>query len=113
MGRLHDFSGIGGFYQSFTRSSCIGSSEAEVGCSFSQSGQQVACSLVGRPWFNDREIVEPLSDTFEIGVPMGDLGRHTEIQPDGLPVLTHRTEVFLVVSSYAPWKLNEPLKLLD
>ena len=33
---------------------------------------------------------------------MGDLGRHTEIGPDGLPVLTHRTEVFLVVSPYAP-----------
>lgn len=58
-------------------------------------------------------MVEPPSDTFEIGVPMGDLGRHTEIGPDGLPVLTHHTEVFLIVSSCAPWILNEPLKLLD
>ena len=57
--------------------------------------------------------MEPPSDTFEIGAPMGDLGRHTEIRPDGLPVLTYHTEVFLVVSLYVPYRLNEPLKLLD
>ena len=112
MGRLHDFSGIGEFYRSFTRSSCIGSSEAEIGFSFSQLGQQAACSLVGRPHFSDREIEESPSDTLEIGVPMGDLGRHTKIGPDGLPVFTHRTEVFLIVSLYA-LELNKPLKLLD
>ena len=44
---------------------------------------------------------------------MGDLGRHTEMGPDGLPVLTHRTEVFLIVSPYAPWKMNGSFKLLD
>lgn len=57
--------------------------------------------------------MEPPSDIFEIGAAMGDLGRHTEIGPDGLPVLTHHTEVFLVVSLYAPRILNELLKLLD
>ena len=57
--------------------------------------------------------MEPPSDTFVIGVPIGDLGRHTEIKPDGLPVLTHHTEVFLIVSSHAPLKSDEPLKLLD
>lgn len=57
--------------------------------------------------------MEPLPDTFEIGAAMGDLGRHTEIGLDGSPVLTYHTEVFLVVSLYAPWILNEPLKHLD
>ena len=57
--------------------------------------------------------MEPPSDTFEIGAAMGDLGRHTEIGSDGSPVITHHTEVFLVVSLYAPRILNEPLKLLD
>ena len=42
--------------------------------------------------------MEPPSDTFEIGAAIGDLGRHTEMGPDGLPVLTHHTEVFLIVS---------------
>ena len=57
--------------------------------------------------------MEPPSDTFEIGAAIGDLGRHTEIGPDGLPVLTHHTEVFLIVSLCAPRILNVPLKLLD
>ncbi|KAK0515805.1 hypothetical protein JMJ35_001839 [Cladonia borealis] len=32
-----------------------------------------------------------------VGAAIGDLGRHTEIGPDGLPVLTHHTEVFLII----------------
>lgn len=30
-----------------------------------------------------------------LGTPMGDLGRHTKIGPDGMPIVDHRTLVFV------------------
>ena len=57
--------------------------------------------------------MDPPADTFGIGAAIGDLGRHTELGPDGLPILTHHTEVFLIVSLCASRILNVPLMLLD
>ena len=57
--------------------------------------------------------MDPPADRFGIGGAIGDLGRHTKIGPDGLPILTHHTEVFLIVSLCAARILNVPLKLLD
>lgn len=53
------------------------------------------CMFVGTLAMDDFESELRLSSC--TGTAIGDLGRHTKIGPDGMPIVDHRTVVFMQV----------------